>query len=468
MTASGGIIQLSARGKMSAVLHDSASHTLWRSSWVRYSPSALDDEILELSNSGLNTTSSTTLARYGDLVTQITLMIDLPGITQSAATLGTEEAGAYYVNCVGLASWDSCALEIGGSTIHQIYSDTCFVYEELAGRSGLRLEEAIARYEYADGDASPVTETKMIADSLKDRRLYVPIPLWFSRFSETYGNALPLVALMYHEVRFKLTTRTVADIAVSVGMNPTADGDVFWTYFSNTPIKVSDSSALTSTDVKFQLLVTYTYLDSPERASASSTSHTYLVATDQRTSFSVTANETSTISNKLYFSHVATSLQWYYRPTNWNTSTDLGSCLGTPNGSRRRYSVGYLDRFDFSAWVDDASYTWGDVIDPVKYATLQLNGHDRWPSKTYGNYFRLVCPQRGWKQLPSGYLYTYPFSMSPASYQPTASLNLSRIDHVSLDIDYASSIPAGTLYVEVITLNLLLVQNGLGGLRWSS
>ena len=117
--------------------HDGATHTLYRSQWTRYSPSAIDDELLELSNSGLNTSSSTTLARYGDLVSQLTLVIDLPAITAPLTNGGfTYTSGqrgvltaAYYVNCVGLAAWDNCVLEVGGSAIHTIYSDTAFVWE---------------------------------------------------------------------------------------------------------------------------------------------------------------------------------------------------------------------------------------------------------------------------------------------------------------------------------------------------
>jgi hypothetical protein len=459
MTASGGIIQLSARGKMSAVLHDDATHTLYRSQWTKYSPSALDDEILELSNSGLNTTSSTTLARYGDLVSRITLMIDLPGITApSTVSEDTSSAfnatGAYYVNAVGLAAWDYCTLEIGGSTIETVYSDTAFVWEELAGRTGLRLEETIGRYSYATD-----VEDTMIEDSYSDRRLYVPIPFWFSRFPETMGLALPLVALMYHECRFKLSTRTWSDIAVVVYQESSGDE---WKLSADTPLLASDgSTAVANSDVKFQLMVTYIYLDTAERASAASTAHTYLVTTNQRSTFSISDSESSAVSNKLYFSHVATALNFYYRPTNWNDSDGSG---------RRRYSVGFLDRYDFSAYQssDDTSLTYGDVTDPMKYVSLTLNGHDRWPSKTYGNYFRLVTPYRSWKQTPSTYLYTYPFAHSPASFQPTSSLNMSRIDHMALEITYCDSIPAGELIVEALTMNLLLVKNGLGGLRWSS
>jgi Major capsid protein N-terminus len=173
---------------------------------------AMDDELQELSNSGFDTNSSCTVHRYGDLIARITLEVTLPAIeapaipaalaqpattttvngqvvTTPAATGNFLQAntGAHYVNSIGFALWDEIDIEIGGSTIDQLYSDFAMIYEELAGRAGLRLEEAIGRVPYR----SEVDED-LIERSSKQQVLHVPLPLWFSKYQpQTWGLALP-------------------------------------------------------------------------------------------------------------------------------------------------------------------------------------------------------------------------------------------------------------------------------------
>lgn len=49
--------------------------------------------------------------------------------------------------------------------------------EELAGRAGMRLEEAIGRVAY-----SSEVDEDLIEKSNKAQILYVPLPLWFSKY----------------------------------------------------------------------------------------------------------------------------------------------------------------------------------------------------------------------------------------------------------------------------------------------
>ena len=101
------------------------------------------------------------------------------------------------------------------------------------------------------------------------------------------------------------------------------------------------------------------------------------------------------------------------RPLDWNTS-----------GGRRRFSCGFKDRFDFSAYASDETETlpYGDATDPISTASLSLNGHQRWPVDMDSRYFRVHQPYVAWRTMPSTNIYTYSFALEAAQWQPTSHL----------------------------------------------
>lgn len=164
---------------------------------IRFTSCALDDELQELSNSGFSTSSTVTLNRYGDLITRLALevtlpplaapVITIPGVNGAPATTVTaKNAGAHYVNCIGYAIFEDVTVQIGGATIDQLFSDYAFIFEELSGRPGLRLEEAIGRVPF-----SSEVDEDLIEKANKKQILYVPLPLWISKYQpQTWGLAL--------------------------------------------------------------------------------------------------------------------------------------------------------------------------------------------------------------------------------------------------------------------------------------
>jgi len=455
MTASGGVIQIAARGTQDSVLNDSPTHTIWKTVHTRFTSCASDEEFQELSTSGFSATSTATISRYGDLVSRITLEITLPALrapaipdTSSGATAGAvyAETGAHYVNAIGFACWEDCILEIGGSTIDQLFSDFAMIYEELAGRAGMRLEEAIGRVPF-----SADVDEDLIEKSSRQQVLYVPLPLWFSKYQPaTWGLALPIVALQYHEIKLKLKTRSIAE-CVSVIYKDSA-GD--WRLSDLPPINASTGTALVNSDMKIRLLVSFVYLDVTERNAMSAVAHSFLINVTQRQVMAVAAGSFSKQENKLFHNHPCTSLIWYMRPLDWNLA-----------GGRRRFSCGFKDRFDFShqeTGTIDASkgLPYGNAVDPITTASLSLNGHQRWPQDMQAAYFRVFTPFSSWRTMPSTNIYSYSFALQAHDWQPTSHLNMSRLDHVSLGLTFNTGIKASELISMVESYNLLVIANG--------
>ena len=195
------------------------------------------------------------------------------------------------------------------------------------------------------------------------------------------------------------------------------------------PINKDTSNTLQTTELVAKLLVTYIYLDVEERNTFSQTDHEMLVTTLQRQQNSIATTGLPQDSLKLYFNHPSNFILWAVRPHNYKT-----------NGGRRRYSIGHKDRFDYSAKIPLPGSDWGDIVDPITHATLKLNSHERWPENMSSNFFRTIQPQLKFENLPNSYLYVFCFSIAGGVWNPTSTLNFSRIEHTQLDLKYSKHI----------------------------
>lgn len=70
---------------------------------------------------------------------------------------------------------------------------------------------------------------------------------------------------------------------------------------------------------------------------------------------------------------------------------------------------------------------------PVEYALLQLNGHDRFDRRE-GSYFNYVQPDQHHTNTPADGINVYSFALHPEQHQPSGTANLSRIDNTQLNV----------------------------------
>jgi len=121
------------------------------------------------------------------------LQVDLPALA------GT---GVCWTEYIGHALIDNVTIEIGGQTIDQHYGAWLHIWNELTQTA-----------EKEDGYKTMVGNTTALTDadtSISAARLYVPLQFWFCRNA---GLALPLIALQYHEVKFNIQFRSLAEVA---------------------------------------------------------------------------------------------------------------------------------------------------------------------------------------------------------------------------------------------------------------
>lgn len=476
MPAGGGIIQIAATGRQNESLSKDPQFTLFSTQHNRYTNFAEDFEWNDMN--GVVTFGAqkapSTISRYGDLITDMHVYIQLPPISAPADGVwnatGDEDSsgnptyhpsGAYWVNAIGYALIQEATLEIGSQDIDTLYSDYLFLWEELTQRAGARIRETVGRFEW-----STSVEEDMMEWSSKSRELFIQLPFFFNKYFLEKGLSIPLISLTYHEVKVKLTFAPVADVATVVMKTGRDENFVDKWYLptdaqNSIPRNKNTGTYLQSTDLVCKLLVTYIYLDVDERNSMAQRDSEIVVTTIQRQQNTIATRGLLQDSLKLYFNHPSNFLLWVVRPQNYKTAA-----------GRRRFSVGYKDPFDYSAKVASDAYPYGDVQDPVSNATLKLNSHERWPEYMSSLFFRVVQPLLKFENVPSAYLYVFVFAIAGGTWNPTSTLNFSRIEHTQLDLKYNTSsdnpIEVSDIIIFVESYNLLVSKSGMAGLRFSN
>ena len=257
---------------------------------------------------------------------------------------------------------DEVSIEIGGQTIDKHYGLWLNIWNELTQTS-----EKSSGYNDMIGNTSAMTTAN--AGAISAYTMYIPLQFWFCR---NPGLALPLIALQYHEVKFNITFKALADLYV-----------------------ISAGALLQTPSLDASLFVDYIYLDTDERRQFAQVQHEYLIEQLQFTGAESIAG-TGAYKSKLALNHPCKELVWVIRD-----SADAGS--------------------------DDSDYA------TVTSAKLQLNGQDRFSERS-GSYFNLVQPYQHHTCIPSDGIYVYSFALNPEQHQPSGTVNMSRIDNATLHL----------------------------------
>lgn len=316
---------------------------------------------------------------------------------------GLRRPYANYVNEIGHAAIPKASFSIGGQIIDSVYSHYLHMWEELSGKPGKRLEEMIGKRQ---------TTAALVADSQFDRRLYVPLPFYFTRFS---GNALPLVSLQFHSLDVHVCFAPLAK------MIQVSDCDA-------RVVRCTDGQNISASDMNAMLDTTYVYLDMEERDRFATGSFQQLITQVQQYS---TTSRSGTINAQLNFNHPTLELLW---------------------AVQRKCQAECNNTFNYSG-------VYGR--DPITRACLRLNNLQRFDREA--QYFRLVQPYQHHTNIPKSFIYVYSFALLPESCHPSGSLNLSRIDNadLSLSLQPELSTEEVALYVFARSWNILRFRDGL-------
>lgn len=498
----GGLIQLVAYGIQDIYISGDPQITFFKVVYKRHTNFSIEPIKQYFStNLDFGKSSSCTIARHGDLITKMYLVINLPFIPQfkesDNATLDKIKRFAW-VKKIGYAIIKTIEIEIGGQLIDCHTGEWLNILSELTNTfTGL------------DKMIGNVDELTQPTNGKNGYLLYIPLKFWFNKFN---GLALPIVSLQYSEIKIHLEVNPPEEVYtihpthyiqinecvvgfdyleyIEQNINGVKIGGLFDTFdpieqklyytkidntkeFStenlyinplsgnlmtypiigkktgyivypknNKEIKLNNKLVKELSITNSYILVDYIYLDSEERMRFAQTNHEFLIEQVQfPNSKTISSNN---ILSQLAFNNPVKEIIWV-APLN-------------------NIVYGFLnDKFNYTN-----NYTDNDNI--IKESTILLNGHKRFQERD-GNYFNWIQPYECHKVAPSTGIYVYSFSLFPEDNQPSGSCNMSKIDDIKIQIKFDGSLNSNNtaeLRIYMVSYNVLRIIHGLGGLAFSN
>lgn len=403
----GATLQLLAVGQQDIYLTTNPQISYFRSVYRRHSPFALESLSQTINGtSDWNRKITATMSRNGDLLASGYLNVKLPALT--AATGST----IAWCRHVGEALIKEMSVDIGGAIIDTWISHMVHIWGELTIP-----EDKRKGYAQLIGDIEELTTQDT---AIPAAELNIPLPFFFC---QSWGQALPIVSLMFHEVRINFQFAAFNDLVITGNGVPIAN-----------PPSI----------VNVELFMTYVYLDGVERKVFSQSSHEYLVQLFQYTGAESVSSPNPKL--KLTFAHPAKEIIYAVLP---NRNVD-----------------NYANRhFDYTDSGSSTDYYNGN--DPVVSAKILLNTTER-ISERSSAFFAVLQPYWHHTRVPARGIGLYSFAISPENLQPSGSCNFSRLENVSLNFVLSTGTAAVTIYVFARVYNILRCVSGLAGLAYAS
>ena len=317
---------------------------------------------------------------------------------------------AHYVNDVGHALIEFAHFKVGGVKLDTITGLQMHVWEELAGKSGRRLQEMTGR-RYTLG--------QLFCDSREKRDLYIPLPFFFTHHS---SSALRTVAMYYHQVTLEVTFAALEKLIV----------------VSNERVSVRDAetgSVISAQDLSASLESTVILLSEMEEAAMKERPHQSLII--QHQSLTTTLRGQSP-RIPLTFTSAVTSMFVVVRQIRHIQSNDWTNFSGID----RRDPITSMDlKFNATSWLTGAK--------PAVF-------------------WRTLVPYQHFSNIPESFVYCITFALDPeGTKEASGFVNFSKLDNIELQMQLQPGLGDVEITVMARNWNVLSVESGHAKLHYS-
>jgi hypothetical protein len=352
--------------------------------------------------------------KFGDLVTNIVMAIDLPDLTPYTNINGQKFG---YCNGVGNAIAKNIELRIDGNLIDRHSSEFMDIYGELTVKPGCKDNYYKMIQKYNDNNYQTTSFT--------GGRIYIPLQVWFCRNISTRNSSLvlPLASLYNSTIELTIDFRPLIDILVT-------DDNIL----TGAPLlEIQDS----------QLLIDYIILEEEERSKyINIPKQLNIINQIQIYEYSVEADIMEQSFSLKSMKYPITELLFILRSNNFVKDNDY---------------------FNYSQSNDIFN-----KINPITYVRLMFDGKDR-IKKTPASTFTQLEPTKVHTNTPiDKYIHVYSFALEPEKIeQPNGICNFSELQEPILHLSFNTSITSSTLFIYAVNYNVLMSIKGTGYLLHS-
>ncbi len=441
-TTSAALLELAAIGNPDVHSYCNPEVSLWIQAFQRITNYAIAEQDVPFSNPPEDTVRWTTkkcvkaeLPRAGDLVAGVYFVgqlgaLDLPVISANVDELDI----AMWTPAVGYALLERSRVIVGSQCMEDFGSEYMMMHDEVHKREGNRAGLAVGDYgrylrsgATVGADSSPHrydedTFAAGLEYSTRAQNLYVHVPFHFSLHP---GSALNMIGLNQHRVEIEFDLRGGNDLIIEGTLNR-ANGS-----FTSTGVApVSTGGLLTDT----KLRVLYVHLDTPERRHRAQQPATIMYIYPQSQEVLITAADAGSVREvRNYHGHPVIDWLFAYRATA-RTATESYKRWNEFGA----YRAGkYFLNTNVGGDDDTAPLAPQEVFNAITDVQVDLNSHTRLCVKT--DYLRRALPADRAARVPSRVVYNYPLALDPTDQcGPPGSLNLSRVDNITLKFTFRS------------------------------
>lgn len=449
MPAGGGLLQLVATGKQDLFLTGNPQISFFKMVYRRHTNFAVESQAMYFDgtpNFGQRITCL--IPRRGDLLGKTYLEVVLPQIVD------TDGHPLSYTNSIGHALIQEITFEVGEQEIDRQTGEWMEIWTQLTTPAGQRdaLNELIGRVEpYQPVDLQP---------GMSSDGLHLLIPLQFY-FCHNPGMYVPLLALQYSPIRINITLRPLQQL--------------FWIPPPAPPLSqeswmpaITTQVSCTTPIVSIILWGDFVFLDVEERRRFVSGTHEYIIEQVQYTPpYALTAAQnTATIA--VEFNH---PLKEFMFVVQRDAMANRNEWFNYSN-----LAINELPPTLVLPYIN--SNAPAGRLDMISTAKLQLDGYDRFMERN-GQYFRVSQPYDHHTTTPvKSFIYDYSFALRPEDSQPTGTMNASRIDSITWQIQMNPVLnnplipywqQRGNSHIVVYghNYNVFRVINGFGGVLFT-
>lgn len=327
-----------------------------------------------------------------------------------------------WVDKLGHSIIDYTEIAIGGTKIDKLYGVWLDIWNELMGK-----KEQENGYNRMIGNVSKLTTYDRTTKP--EYTMVVPLQYWFNRFS---GVSLPLIALQYNDVNFRIKFRKFSDCSY-------IEGDS-----NNTPVSLDDILENMGKELVANVRIEYIYLDSLERRKFAQSQHEYLI--EQTQVFWDDKLKDKNYQIDLDFQQPCIGLLW---------TIQRNKFMSNPDGHTKCYWNTYTTTLDGT--------------NPVLTSELMFNNYTR-IEKQPSMFVNYVQADMHTKRTPAEGINSYWFGMFPSEHQPSGTCNMSRLPKVRLQLTvdpyYYDNNETYTLTVFALNYNIIRILGGMGALAY--
>lgn len=512
---SGGLIQLVAYGVQDIFLTKDPQITFFKVIYRRHTNFSTENVVQKFKTvPNFNTKSSTVLAKAGDLIRKMYLVIEFPHIPDFIEDGElSKKLKLAWVKKIGYAVIDYIEIEIGGQSINKHYGEWLYIWDELTGKHDRGADILI-------GNIKNVTDFTNKNDGFK---VYVPLQFWFCRKA---GVALPLVCLQYNEIKINLSLKSANNCHITAPKNyikiydnlalfkdfeyieQEIDGikatgkfihydnieqKLYYNRISDNPFKSYDTGNVSiTTDTALLNIQNDPEIYEPYSIRGLTSNYKAMPVFN-----TIEQNFRFPIINQLTIKECYMLVEYIYLDKDERIKfvdsrheylIDQVQFSGKHliESLNNKINLGFSHPCKQIIWVCQYNYLLntrnndifnytdsykhdenGNCIgnDIIKDASIIFNHHDRVGLRDI-KYFNDIHHYTHGKYTPSTGINAYSFSLYPYEYQPSGSANLSKIDSFDLAFTVnknSEAINNAIVKVYAVTYNVLRVANGLCG-----